>query len=161
MAKAINKKNAFSGELIRLYEEDINRPSPETRGALAKVFERSEVYMEFGITPGEPTAPSVEFTADEQALVARYRAADPRWQLSLRLLAALAVEDQLAVATDVNIVVARILGMKPKDLRYPSDAEVAAKLGPAPHVRQRTPLREIHDGRAEYKSRTEKARKNR
>lgn len=70
----------------------------------------------------------------EAALLTQYRHADPRWQLALRLLAGLAVEDQLEAATDVNVIVARLVGMKPKDLRYPADTEVAKKLGKARHV---------------------------
>lgn len=70
-------------------------------------------------------------------LVTQYHRADPRWQLSIRLLSALAVEDQLVIAGDVNMVVARILGMKPKDLRYPSDEVVGKKLGKAKHVLER------------------------
>lgn len=78
----------------------------------------------------------------EEQLLSQYRRADPRWQLSIRLLCGLAVEDQLVIASDVNVVVARILGMKPKDLRYPTDAEVKDKLGlpPTSAVRKRHDL---------------------
>lgn len=68
----------------------------------------------------------------EEQMLSQFRRADPRWQLSVRLLCGLAVEDQLIAATDVNVVVARIFGMKPKDLRYPSDKEVEQKLGLPP-----------------------------
>jgi hypothetical protein len=51
MAKAVSKKKPFSGELIRLYETDTNRPSPDARRALAKVFDRTEQYIEFGDAP--------------------------------------------------------------------------------------------------------------
>jgi transcriptional regulator with XRE-family HTH domain len=73
----------------------------------------------------------------EAQLIARYRAADPRWQLSLRLLAALATEDQVEAATDVNMVMARILGKKPAEVRYASNEAVAAAFGDAPHVAAR------------------------
>lgn len=52
MAAALGRKKPFSGELIRLYEEDINRPSVEARQALAKVFSKAEQYIEFGSAPG-------------------------------------------------------------------------------------------------------------
>jgi transcriptional regulator with XRE-family HTH domain len=81
-----------------------------------------------------PKPSSSDLTAMEAQLMDQYRRADPRWQLSIRLLSGLAVEDQLEAATDVNVVIARVLGMKPKDLRYPTDREVARKLGKAPHV---------------------------
>lgn len=73
----------------------------------------------------------------EEQLIAQYRRADPRWQLSVRLLAGLAVEEQLLAATDVNVVVARILRMRPQDLRYPSDAEIKDKLGLPPPAAER------------------------
>lgn len=53
----------------------------------------------------------------EELLLERFRVADPRWRLSLQLLAALAVEDQIEFATDVNVIVARIAGKKPHELR--------------------------------------------
>lgn len=53
----------------------------------------------------------------EELLLERFRVADPRWRLSLQLLAALAVEDQIEAATDVNVIVARIAGKKPHELR--------------------------------------------
>lgn len=73
---------------------------------------------------------------DQQELefLANYRVADPRWRLSLRLLAALATEDQIEVASDVNVVIARIFGKRPSDVRYTSNERVAAAFGEAPHV---------------------------
>jgi transcriptional regulator with XRE-family HTH domain len=44
------RSKPFSGEVIRLYEEDINRPGKDARQALSRVFERSEAYIEFGAT---------------------------------------------------------------------------------------------------------------
>ncbi len=85
---------------------------------------------------------SSDLTAQEEDLLARYRDSDPRWQLSLRLLAALATEDQIEAATDVNVVIARILGKKPAELRYPSDARVRRALGDAPHVAARKRAKE-------------------
>lgn len=81
-----------------------------------------------------PTPASSDLKPHEEDLIARYRTADPRWQLSLRLLSHLATEEQIEAATDVNMVVARIFGMKRKDLRPPTDKYVAQKIGTAPHV---------------------------
>lgn len=79
-----------------------------------------------------------DLSGEERALVASYRKADPRWQLSLRLLAALAdPEDQIEAATDVNYVVARIVGKKPVEVRYASDRRVEEAFGQAPHVAAR------------------------
>jgi hypothetical protein len=78
-----------------------------------------------------------DLSASERDLVARYRNADPRWQLALRLLAALGTEEQVEFATDVNVIIARILGKKPADVRYASNERVAAAFGEAPHVTAR------------------------
>lgn len=137
MAKAIEKETAkrpaFSGELIRLYEKGENNPGEDARAALAKVFGKTEAYIMYGVEAGVQRQES-ELTADERALIARYRQADPRWQLSLRLLAALATEDQIEAATDVNVVIARIMGKKPAEVRYASNEAVAEAFGKAPHV---------------------------
>lgn len=91
MAKAIGRNEPFSGEVIRLYEAEINSPGADARAALAKVFARSEAYIQFGVDSG--TKPDAQdFTSEERTLIERYRAADPRWQLSLRTLAAIATE---------------------------------------------------------------------
>lgn len=68
MAKAIDRGKPFSGELIRLYEKDINAPGVDARRALAKVFDRSEVYIQFGITTEVPTAQRVEQTTASYGL---------------------------------------------------------------------------------------------
>lgn len=80
--------------------------------------------------------PSVQ--SHELDLLARYRSADPRWQLCLRLMAALATEDQIEFAGDVNVIIARLMGKKPADVRYTANERVAAAYGPVP-VRK-TPL---------------------
>lgn len=73
---------------------------------------------------------------EEVQLVMRYRGADARWKLALKLLAGLADEDQVQAATDINVIIARILKVKAKDIRYPSDKEVEAKLGLPPNARK-------------------------
>lgn len=150
MAKAIDREKAFSGEVIRLYEEGINAPGADARAALAKVFERPESYIQFGVDAGAKHQ-DAELTNDERALIVRYRNADPRWQLSLRLLAALATEDQIEAATDVNVVVARILGKKPAEIRYASNERVAAAFGPAPVI-PRQELAHVMERTASYNS---------
>lgn len=84
----------------------------------------------------DPSVPSyADLSTLEADLIARYRAADPRWQLSLRLLAALATEDQFEVARDVNVVIARVFRKNPAEIRYASNERVAAAFGKAPHVK--------------------------
>lgn len=56
MATAIGRPEAFTGELIRLYENGKNRPAVEARTALARVFGRSEAYIEFGVDQGASVA---------------------------------------------------------------------------------------------------------
>lgn len=84
--------------------------------------------------PSDAIVADTSLETHERELLARYRAADPRWQLSLRLLAALAVEDQIEAATDVNMVVARIMGKKPADVRYVSNERVRQAFGDVPQV---------------------------
>lgn len=48
MAKAVGRPKPFSGESIRRYEECIDEPGNAARAALAKVFGKSEQYIEFG-----------------------------------------------------------------------------------------------------------------
>jgi hypothetical protein len=89
-----------------------------------KLFEHAE---RFGVDPlwyatgrgdmiHKPPTPD-GLLAHEDEFLGRFRAADPRWRLALQLLAALAVEDQIEVATDVNVIMARIAGKKPHELR--------------------------------------------
>lgn len=100
MGTAIGRKTPFSGEVVRLYEENVNRPSPKARSALAKVFGVSEQFVEFG--PGAPRANETdELSSDERMLVARYRAAAPEWQMTLRTLAALATGDREAANAQI------------------------------------------------------------
>lgn len=73
----------------------------------------------------------------ELDLLARFRSADPRWQLALRLLSALATEDQIEFAHDVNFIIARIAGKKPSEIRYTANERVAETYGTAPHVAAR------------------------
>lgn len=47
MGKAIQRE-PFSGELIRLYEMDKNRPGKDAARALASVFSKSEQYIMYG-----------------------------------------------------------------------------------------------------------------
>lgn len=50
MAKAIGRAKPYTGEQVRLYEIDKNKPPPEARRALALVFGKNEPYIEFGDT---------------------------------------------------------------------------------------------------------------
>lgn len=78
---------------------------------------------------------------DEEDMVARYRGADPRWKLSLRLLSYVATEDQLEVAGDVNVILARAFGKHPTQIRYVSNQRVQESFGDAPHVaKKKEPL---------------------
>ena len=53
MAKAagLPADQAFTGEAVRRWEENISKPSRDTRAALAKLFDKSESYIEFGSQP--------------------------------------------------------------------------------------------------------------
>lgn len=93
MAQVIDRATPFSGEVIRLYEEDINEPGADARRALALVFDRSEMYIEFGATEtGSSTAsttarqPAATYNVSEAALeVARgYDQLSPQCQEHVR-----------------------------------------------------------------------------
>lgn len=56
MSKAIGKKTAFSGEVIRLYEGDKNEPGKAALRALAAAFGKSEPYILFGSTGDAPAS---------------------------------------------------------------------------------------------------------
>ena len=77
-------------------------------------------------------ATPTDLPSDEVQLLERYREADARWRLSLQLLAALATEDQIVAAADVNMVVARISGMKPGKLKPVDDQRMRDILRASP-----------------------------
>lgn len=77
-----------------------------------------------------------QLSEQERQLVECYRVADPRWRLSLRLLAAIATSAQDEIAEAVNVVIAKIFAKHPSDLKYTPDARVHEVLGDAPHVHQ-------------------------
>lgn len=91
-----------------------------------------ENYAAAGVRPGSVD----ELTYTEQELLVGFRKADPRWKLTIQILASLSNEDQVQAATDINMIVAGLVGMKPKDLKYPSDKYVEKKLGLPPNVRR-------------------------
>jgi transcriptional regulator with XRE-family HTH domain len=67
MGRAIGRE-PFSGELIRLYETGANEPGNDARAALAKVFDKTEAYIEFGVLTGAQTHKKVESTDAEKLL---------------------------------------------------------------------------------------------
>lgn len=119
------------------------KPSADTLFAVADKLKVDARWLATG--EGEmlrkPAAAS-ELEPHEDDLIARYRIADPRWQLSLRLLSYVATEEQHEVAGDVNIVLARIFGKRPKDIRPVPNKAVERAYGMAPHVAARKRERE-------------------
>lgn len=114
-------------------------PRADVLYRLADALRCDSRWLATGHGDRRPKPVSSDLAPSEEDLLARYRGADPRWQLALRLMAALATEDQIEFAADVNVIIARLLGRRPKDLRYPSDAEVEKKIGlPPGHVRRVT-----------------------
>jgi transcriptional regulator with XRE-family HTH domain len=66
MAKAEGRKKDYSGEAVRRWEENLSRPGVEARAALAKLFDRTESYIEFGDQPQRPNVagePAAEYLA--------------------------------------------------------------------------------------------------
>lgn len=155
--EALAKLVGVSYQSVQEWEsDDGTAPSRKRQEKVAAALGVTVAELMVGGAVQEAAPTSAEFTPDERALIARYRAADPRWQLSLRLLAALATEDQIEVATDVNVVIARIAGKKPAEIRYALNERVAEAYGTAPHVRERTPLVDTKRARGEYSAGTKK-----
>jgi transcriptional regulator with XRE-family HTH domain len=107
-------------------------PSPEMLFRIADAFGVDARWLATGQGTMLPNGTGTKHEAHEEMLLEQYRAADPRWKLSLRLLASLANEDQIEAATDVDMVVARLLGKKPHEIKYVGDQEAGDKIGPLP-----------------------------
>lgn len=108
-------------------------PSSDTLFAIADAFKVNARWLATGMGEMLAAGNGAQLEPHEESLLEHYRAADPRWKLSLRLLAALANEDQIEASTDVDMVIARIFGKRPK---YVSNERVRKALGDAPHVKQ-------------------------
>lgn len=79
-----------------------------------------------GVEPWEllnPDAGAQTLKPDEREMLELYRAASPRWQMSLRYMAALKGDVQDDMAESVNVLYARI------SAKHASDERVAKKLG--------------------------------
>lgn len=88
-------------------------------------------------------------TEEERLLIKNYRAAEPRWQLSLRLLSYVATEQQNEVAGMVNVIIAKAFGKAPQDIKPIGSRRVRKAYGDAPHVRRRRePLLTVQSERA-------------
>lgn len=61
MATATDRPKPFSGESIRRYEEGIDEPGNAARAALAKVFGKSEQYIEFGDSSQKAKQPEAKY----------------------------------------------------------------------------------------------------
>jgi len=124
----------------------VERDSKQSKyaAALAKFFKVSLERLhadDFDVSeaPGLNPAQAVggDLSEEEKQLIDCYRAADPRWRLSLRLLATIATSAQNEIAEAVNVVIAKIVAKNPSELKYTPDARVHQVLGDAPHVQQR------------------------
>jgi transcriptional regulator with XRE-family HTH domain len=76
LANATGKKKPYSGEAVRRWEENIDQPGREARAAIAKLFERSESYIEFGDQPqatraNEARQTAAQYVSDEALAIAR------------------------------------------------------------------------------------------
>lgn len=61
--------------------------------------------------------PAPAHNKEEEELLGKYRAASPRWRLSLRLLAGVRDEDQDEISESVNMLMARIFAKPVSDRR--------------------------------------------
>lgn len=86
---------------------------------------------------GEPEPPA-GLASDELEMLTKYRAASPRWRLSLRLLADVRDEDQDEISESVNILMAKIFA-KPVP-----DARIEETYGRPPALHQDQSRYEVH-----------------
>lgn len=149
MAQALGRKNPFSGEVVRLYEDDQNRPGKDARRALSMVFEKSEAYIEFGDTA---QARKLESPAADYAV-----AKDAREEILLHLYRGLFSLQQahliqgLRALFDANQVTRKELGQQ--QLRGVSDADVERAFGKVPVISKaarRKKGRELGDAMGDF-----------
>lgn len=140
MAEAIHRAKPFTGEVVRLYEDNKHVPGKNARAALALVFGKSEQYILFGESQPkareELAAYSVGGKGEAKALSARQEILldlfDGLFSLQQRDLI-----DEMRALFDANQITRKELGHKL--LRGVSNATVAAAFGPVPH-----PAKEKH-----------------
>lgn len=134
MAKAIGRKQPFSGEVVRLYEEGLNSPGKDARRALASALGRDEQYIEFGDAP-QARQPAAPYGDDED------RARDAREGILLHLYRGLFSFQQerlivgLRALFQANQITRKELGHSV--LRGVSDDQVRAAFGDAPFHRMK------------------------
>lgn len=130
MGTALSRK-AFSGEMVRLYEEGTNRPGKEARRALAQVFDRPESYIEFGDPTHAKQPKSASKAAPDEAV-----AQNAREKMILLLFRGLTPEQQreLILKTNAQVVGNREIQARflNKPLRTFSNEEVEAAVGKVP-----------------------------
>lgn len=132
------------GDLLGISKQTVHRwmkgaePSLETLFQVADKLNVDPRWLATGHGAKRPAAPQTSGLGPSEAdLLARYRGSDPRWQLAIRLLSYVATEEQGEVAHDVNMVLARVFGKSPRDIKFISDERAAAAIGQAPHVAAR------------------------
>lgn len=147
MAKAIGRDTPFSGEVVRLYEKGTHKPGHDARTALAKVFKRTEAYIEFGDEGAtkiqqQETGPSYTASALE--------ALSPQEQIMLHLFSGLfklqrrKLVDEMYALYLANQITRKELGHKP--LRGISDAEIEAEFGGVPAPQPKPQPKKKRDG---------------
>lgn len=145
MAKAVQREKPFTGEVIRLYEEDKHKPGKAARTALAAVFDRDEFYIEFGesgrviITSSRAAHTNkraTEQTAREQILLHLFSGL---FKLQQRELI-----DEMHALYRANEITRKELGQQP--LRGVSNAQIEAAFGATPiPIRKKKPTKK-HNG---------------
>jgi len=124
LVKRDSRQSKYAADLAKFFRVPLER-------LLAEDFDISESQ-----DPVHTNADDGQLSEEEKQLLQCYRTADPRWRLSLRLLATIATSAQDEVAGAVNVVMAKIFAKRPGEVRYTSDARVHQVLGDAPHVHQ-------------------------
>lgn len=126
----------FSKQTISRWT-DKGEPKPRQLFTIAdkmKVDPRWLATEEGDMTPRQPTPPGLD--QQQQDLIERYNRSDPRWQLSLRLLAYVATDmapiKQNEVAGMVNVIIARAAEKAPQDINPVKSRKVSKAYGHVP-----------------------------
>lgn len=128
MASALKRPKPFSGEVVRLYEEDQNRPGKEARRALALALGVEESYIEFGT--------GQTHKAEQRAASYAIAPQSAAEEMILELFRGLTREQQreLVIETKATVdanreIQSRFIG---RPIRTVSNEDVAAAFGPLP-----------------------------
>lgn len=129
---AIARSLGISKQTVDQWMAEV-RPSAEMIYLIADKWkvEPRWLQIEQGEMVAHPSA-KADLGPDEQILLTRFRSSDPRWQIAIKYLAYVATEEQLEVASEVNMIIAKALGKHPRDIKPIGDTRMREILQKSP-----------------------------